>query len=255
VSETGHEVPEELERAQRFAWTLEGLYDEALVSVALFGSAARGEYRPGLSDLNLLVLLRTVDAAALRRGNEVARAWVAEGNPPPMVLSLDEWRASADVFAIEVSDIRDAHLVLAGVDPFEGVTVDPAHLRLQCERELKGKKLQLRERYLLSACSPEELGALLLHSFPTFLVLFRTVLRLVGEDPAADPSTVVRRVAALAGFPPTALLEIHEARNRGAPLLPQADDPVVVQYLDAVSRVSDFVDRRVHDAAGGERTP
>ena len=239
-------MPPELERAQRFAWALEGVFDADLVSVVLYGSAARGEYRPGVSDLNVLVLLREVSPAALRAAHELARAWVAEGNPPPLVLGADEWRGSADVWAIEVTDIRDAHLTLVGADPFTGVEVHPEFLRLQCERELKGKQIQLRERYLLFAGQPEELGELLVRSLSTFLVLFRTVLRLDGALPDRDADTVVREVARRAGFDPGPLLEVHRARAAGHRLRPEADAPVVVGYLNAVSRVVDHVDRLVH---------
>jgi predicted nucleotidyltransferase len=239
-------MPPELERAQRFAWALEGVFDGDVVSVVLYGSAARGEYRPGVSDLNVLVLLRQVTPAGLRAAGELARAWVAEGNAPPLLLSAEEWRRSTDVWAIEVADIRDAHLTLVGDDPFAGLEVRPEDLRLQCERELKGKQIQLRERYLLNAEKPEELGALLQRSFSTFLVLFRTVLRLSGGEGERDAEAVVRRVGQKVGFDPAPLLEIHRARASGQPLRPRADSPVVVGYLDAVSRVVEHVDRLVH---------
>lgn len=239
-------MPPELERAQRFAWALEGIFDTELVSVVLYGSAARGEYRPGVSDLNVLVLLRELTPAALRAAGGLAREWVAEGNAVPLLLSVDELRRSADVWAIEVTDIQDAHLTLLGADPFEGVSVRPEDLRLQCERELKGKHIQLRERYLLSAGQPEELGDLLVRSFSTFLVLFRTVLRLAGEAGARDAESVVRGVARTVGFSPEPMLEIHRARAAGEALRPPADSPLVVGYLDAVSRVVEHVDRLVH---------
>lgn len=242
-------MPAELEAAQRFAWEMEGLFDGDLVSVVLYGSAARGEYRPGISDLNVLVLLRDVSPAALRRAGDLARAWVAEGNAPPLMLSAEEWRRSADVWAIEVADIQDAHFTLVGTDPFSGIAIRPEDLRLQCERELKGKQIQLRERYLLFAGQPEELGALLVKSFSTFLVLFRTVVRLAGDGGARDAETVVREVARAVGFDPAPMLEIHRARAAGQPLRPEADSPLVVGYLDAVSRVVNHVDRLVHGGA------
>lgn len=239
-------MPAELERAQRFAWEMEGVFDTDLVSVVLYGSAARGEYRPGVSDLNVLVLLRELSPAALRAAGELARAWVADGNAPPLLLSADEWRRSVDVWAIEVADIRDAHLTLVGTDPFEGLQIRPEDLRLQCERELKGKQIQLRERYLLHAEQPDELGELLARSFSTFLVLFRTVLRLSGDGGERDAETVVRGVARLVGVDPAPMLEIHRARAAGHKLRPPADSPLVVGYLNAVSRVVDHVDRLVH---------
>ncbi|HEX2078630.1 MAG TPA: nucleotidyltransferase domain-containing protein [Longimicrobium sp.] len=241
------ERPEE--RARRFAEEMRRVYGAELASVVLYGSAARGEYRPGVSDLNVLVLLRELSPAALRRATEAARAWVAEGNPPPLMMSVDEWRGSADVWAIEVSDIRDAHVVLAGADPFEGIGIRLEDLRMQCERELKGKQIQLRERYLLFAGEPAELGQLLTRSFSTFLVLFRTVLRLSGEGGERDAEAVVRRLAERVGFDPAPLLEVHRARAGGEALRPQADAPVVAGYLDAVSRVVAHVDRLVHGGA------
>lgn len=237
------------ERAERFAGEMRKAYGADLGSVVLYGSAARGEYRPGVSDLNVLVLLREVTPGALRRASEAARAWVAEGNPPPLMMSTDEWRGSADVWAIELADMRDAHVTVAGAEPFEGIDIRLEDLRMQCERELKGKQIQLRERYLLFAGEPAELGELLTRSFSTFLVLFRTVLRLGGEGGPRDAESVVRGVAERVGFDPAPLLEVHRARAGGEKLRPQADAPVVVGYLDAVSRVVAYVDRLVHGGA------
>ena len=62
----------EIERARAFAAELAGVYGDQLVSAALYGSAARGEYREGVSDLNLLVLLKDASPAALRRGARLA---------------------------------------------------------------------------------------------------------------------------------------------------------------------------------------
>jgi hypothetical protein len=116
---------------------------------------------------------------------------------------------------------------------------------MQCERELKGKQIQLRERYLLFAGAPAELGELLARSFSTFLVLFRTVLRLGGDGGPRDAESVLRRLGERVGFDPAPLLEVHRARAAGEKLSPQADAPVVAGYLDAVSRVVAYVDRLV----------
>lgn len=233
----------EADRAERLARDLAKTYGDVLASVVLYGSAARGEYVEGLSDLNVLVLLRDTAPATLRRATGLAREWVGEGNPPPLVMGVAEWRRSADVFPVELSDIREAHRTLHGEDPFAGVEIDPADLRRQCEHELKGKQIQLREAYLFSAGAPEELGATLRKSLSTFLVLFRAVLRLAGDEGAREPEEVIRRTARRAGFDPEPLLEILRARRDAGEWRPEPDSLVVTGYLEAVGRVVDYVDR------------
>jgi hypothetical protein len=233
----------EMERAQGFARELAAAYGDDLVSVVLYGSAARGEYREGVSDLNLLVLLRDCACATLRRGAALARAWQTKRNPPPLVMGAAEFRDSADTFPIELADIRDAHVVLHGGDPFEGVEIRPADLRLQLERELKGGQIRLRTRYLTDAGDAARFEPVLLKSFSTFLVMFRTVLRLGGQDPVRDPEAVVSAIAARVGFDPAPLLAIAQARGGGAKLDVRPDSPVVTGYLDAVAEVVRYVDR------------
>jgi hypothetical protein len=240
----GVEMPKELERAERLAQDLAHAYGSALVSVVLYGSAARGEFHEGISDLNVLVLLSATDAATLRLGSDVARGWTVEGNPPPLILGAEEWRRSADVFPIELADIHDAHRVLRGPDPFEGITIDMGDLRLQAENELKGKYIRLRQHYLLAAAKPEELGSLLKQSLSTFLALFRAVLRLARDDAATrDQEEVIRRTAGHVGFSAEPLLAVLAARRTGEKLKLTAESPEVVGYLDAVGKVVDWVDR------------
>lgn len=237
----------EMERATAFARELETVYGEQLVSVVLYGSAARGEQRAG-SDLNILVLLRAAGPEALRLGSAAASRWAAAGNPPPLILSHDEWMRSADVFAIEYADMIDAHRTLAGEDPFTGLTVHAADLRHQCERELKGKHIQLRERYLLLADRPEELGQVFVRSLSTFLVLFRTVLRLAGDEVPREPAEVVRRTAGHAGFQADAVLRLLEARAAGGAPRLAPTDPTAIGYLDAVEHVVQYIDRLMDEA-------
>lgn len=242
-------MADERARAEAFAREIAEVYGDRLVSVVLYGSVARGDHRKG-SDVNLLVLLDRADAATLRRGHAAARRWTRDGNPPPLILPAAEWRASADVFPIELSDIRDAHVVLRGEDPFAGIEIAPADLRRQLEHELKGKQIQLREGYLATAEKPAELGALLVQALPTFLVLFRTVLRLAGEPVPREAEEVIRRTAARAGFDAEPVLEVQRARRDGARFRPAADAPAVEGFLAAVAATVGHVDRLDPGAPG-----
>lgn len=234
-------MSKEIDHARAFAGEMARAWGPALDSVVLYGSAARGEYRPGQSDLNLLVLLADTSADTLRRGTGLARGWVQEKNPPPLVLSRGEFLDSADVFPIELADMRDAHVLLHGADPFTGLEIRPEDLRLQLERELKAAQIRLRERWLLHSGDAKALEPVVLKSLSTFLVLFRTVLRLGGAAGVHAPAEVIAQTAARVGFDPAPLQEIERARSaQGAPALGAG---VVEGYLHAVARVVEYVDR------------
>jgi hypothetical protein len=73
--------------------------------------------------------------------------------------------------------------------------------------------------------------------------MFRTVLRLSGQDGVRDPEAVVSATAARVGFDPAPLLAIARARSGGPKLDVRPDSPVVTGYLDAVAEVVRYVDR------------
>jgi hypothetical protein len=226
----------------QLAARLVDLLGDDVLSIVLYGSAAREQYVKGSSDLNVLVLLRAVDEVALRRCTRLAREWAQYGNPPPLLLADEEMRRSLDIFPIEYGEIREAHRVLHGSDPFSQIEIEQKYLRLQCERELKTALIQLRERYLLIADEPEEVGTLLLGSVTTFLVHYRTILRLEGDPIPADEADLVVAVASRAGFSPDPVLEALRARRANESLRVPAGDPTAVGYLEAAARAVAYVD-------------
>ena len=64
--------------------------------------------------------------------------WTKGGHPAPLILTEREWRESADAFPIEYEDMRDAHRLLAGRDPWPGVRVERDHVRRQARGRRSG---------------------------------------------------------------------------------------------------------------------
>lgn len=240
---------DEKRRAEVFAEKLKEIFGESLISVVLYGSAARGDYRLGTSDLNLLVIAEGMGIVELRGVAPLARDWVADGNPPPLMLSEAEWRGSADVFALEYSDIRDAHVILAGRNPFEGVHIRRDHLRHQVEHEFRSKKIQLREGYLAMGEVPEELGHLLVRSLSSFLTLFRALLRMDGRPVPRENWELIEAAASHVGFPADPLLEVLRARESGETFEISLDDMLPAAYLAVVEQSVAWLD--VFEPGGG----
>jgi predicted nucleotidyltransferase len=221
---------------------LRSAYGAQLSCVVLYGSAAAGEHIPKKSDYNVLVLLGRIEAGTLAAASAVARAWRDAGNPPPMTMTVDEWRRSADVFPMEYSDILERHRMLYGAAPFDGITVSREYLRLQLEQQVMGKLLQLRQGALLAGTEGKRQLELIAASLSTIMVLFRATLRLKGEQPPTDNVALAERAATLGGFnaAPFTRAVLHQ---RGEQKIDSADaGDVLTQYLSGVERLDAYLD-------------
>ena len=221
---------------------LRSAYGAQLSCVVLYGSAAAGEHVAKKSDYNVLVLLARIESGALAAASAVARAWNEAGNPPPMTMTEDEWRRSSDVFPMEYSDILSRNRVLYGSPPFDGIRISRENLRLQLEQQVMGKLLQLRQGALLAGTDGARQANLLTASIGTIMVLFRAVLRVVGETVPAEGGLVAERVAELAGFNSKPFVRALK-HKRGEEKIPAPDaGGVLSQYLSGVERLDAYLD-------------
>jgi predicted nucleotidyltransferase len=228
---------------EEFARRLDAALGENLVSLVLFGSAARGTHVEGRSDLNTLLVVRDAAVERLRAAAPIVSEWAKAGQPPPLIFSESEWRASADVFAIEIEDMREAHRILAGRDPFEGLVTKRSDLRRELEHEVRGKVLRLRTEYAAAAADGKALEQLLNHSAGTFFVLFRAALRLTGGVPPAGHDALVRETAAATNLDPAAFEWVLAALGGRNPPPLGPYDPVAGRYVDTLEKLADWVDK------------
>jgi len=222
---------------------LRAAYGAGLRSVVLYGSAAAGEHIPKRSDYNVLVIVDSLPSEALRAASAASRAWADAGNPAPLTLTTAEWRGSADIFPMEYADILQRNRVLHGTAPFDGIRVDPAHLRLQLEQEAMGKLLKLRQGVLASGGDAGRQLELIAASLSTIMVIFRAALRLVGEVPSTDNIATSEAVARVAEFDPAPF--VTAVRHvRGEQKLAHADVPTVLAgYLRGMEQLVAYLDK------------
>ncbi len=235
---------------EQFADQVSRASGDNLVSLILYGSAARGDFDPQRSDINLLLILREVSPAALRPLGPPIRDWVRRGHPPPWIFSEQGFRASADVFPIEIEDMKEAHRVLRGADPLDGLKVERVHLRAQLEREARQKVLRLRAHYAATQADGKALGLLIESSFRSFLVVFRALLRTAGQSPPQNPEELVRSASQVAGLDPEVFrwpLDRISGRKVADVV---AYDPTADRYLEAIERLVLHIDELRVDGLG-----
>jgi len=187
--------PEEI--FETFTTDFKGIFGEDLMSILLFGSAAGGDYRPGRSDLNFLIVLTDDGIERLDKAFGAVGRWRKRKVAVPLFVTETYVQGSLDVFPIEYLDMQRRHICVYGRDILEDLSFEPEHVRLQCEREIKGKLLLLREGFLDTAGNGRRLKDLIAASLPAFVAIFEALLFLKGREIPATKRAVLESGCAL----------------------------------------------------------
>ena len=216
-----------------------------LLSVILYGSAATDEFHPEHSDLNILCIMRDLSREELSKLHAASSWWAKKGHPAPLFFTQNELHHSADIFAIELLDIKAARRILYGEDVIAALAVPTDRHRMQVERELRNNALRLRQLYVMKAGDSRKTLELMLSSISTFVALFRHALLALGEEPPSTKRAAVERARLALEFDPSpfhTLLDVREGRKRQREVDVQA---TFDKYLHAIVKATEEVDRRL----------
>jgi hypothetical protein len=233
-------VPEKL--ISDFVSRLRAAAGTNLRSVILYGSAAGGDYVPDYSDLNLLCLLGDTSFAAIQALAATVAWWTKQKHRVPLLMSEEELRRSADVFAVEFLDMKQSYRVLWGADVLKQLAVPMRFHRAQVEYELREKTILLRQRLLMIERDPAAKWELLLRSVPAFATLARHALITLGETGWASKREAVEKLAARAGLDASAFSELLDIRERKVDRKMFDVDELFARYLKAVEQITAAVD-------------
>ncbi|MDR1929720.1 MAG: nucleotidyltransferase domain-containing protein [Treponema sp.] len=167
-----------------FLGRLREVFGEDLWAVLIYGSAARGDYRKDLSDINLLILLEKAQARRIAEAGQKTGAFMRKRRISPLIMTREEFYSAADVFPLEYQDIAEAHRVIFGQLGPEDLFPKTVHLRHQMEEKLRGAVGDLRRMLLAAGGNRRLLGKLLLNWSGAGNTLFRGLLRLKGAESA-----------------------------------------------------------------------
>lgn len=213
-----------------------------LECVALFGSAANGEFHADYSDINILCVVNELSAPVLEKLAPSINAWTKNRYPAPLIFSNTELKQSTDVFAIEMLDIRQRHRILHGDDMFANLHVPMDQHRVQLEHNLRTKLLTLRQSYIQVVGDDKRVRRLMLDSVSNFSTLFRHTLIAMGEQPASHKAENVKKLAEKIKFDPGIFLKLLQVRERKANESEIPAASAFAQYLDGINTVIQAVD-------------
>ena len=222
---------------------LEASFTRDLLSVCVYGCAVQGEFQPGLTEINLLILLRQVGSRELRKLIPLIQSTRKDFFIDPLLLTLEDLRTSTDVFPLRLLQIRRGYQLLCGDDFIHTLFVNPEHTRLACEREVKGTILSLRHLYLTRAGLRPAWQQALVDNAPLMVRIIGFSLELTGHELPPCTEELLELAEKAIGIKQSVILRVLVLRLSGERLEHSDLEELYESYLESAEQLARYVDR------------
>ena len=115
-------------------------------------------------------------------------------------------------------------------------------LRLQCERELKGKLLQLCEQFLGTAGNKGRIKDLITRSLPTFLAIFQGIAHLNGKPDLPDREKLMNSMQEIISLDGPLFSELYAVKDGRVSLNEHETIKIMERYIEEIRRLALIVD-------------
>jgi len=219
-----------------------GLFGDDLIGIILYGSATGSDYRPGKSDINFMIVLSENGIESLEKAFKVVAKWQKRKVATPLFLTELYVETSLDVFPIEYLNFQRNHILVYGKDILKDLSFNAEFIRLQCEREIKGKLLLLREVFLETAGKGRALRDVIGQSIQAFLAIFDALLYLKEKEIPSEKREVIRATCETLDLDVSLFEKLLDIREQKIKPAESEIKPIFQDYLKEVRKLSKIVD-------------
>ncbi len=199
------------ERLDEFSASLQKALGKDLVGILVHGSVVRGEYRPGESDVDVIVVLETADFGQLDAIGNAMQLARYSARIEAMILCESEIAGASDAFPLLYDEIKRHNILITGRDPFKDVVVHDTHRRLRIEQELREAQIRLRRAVTDAFGAREAIAGAVTRKVKQIRTPLHALLALKGIASPSDLKAVLAKTAETYGLDLAPLRAAREA--------------------------------------------
>jgi predicted nucleotidyltransferase len=219
------------------------IFAEKLTSIILYGSGARDDYQPGKSDLNFLVILSEDAIDHLDQALDTVSRWRKKNVAVPLFMTKSYITSSLDSFPIEFLNIKESYILAFGEDVLKDISFDARYLRLQCEREIKGKLLLLRESFLETEGKQKRVKELIKASVTAFISIFSGILYLKGIEIPTTRRNIIQAIAGVIPIESEVFMKCLDIKEDKKEFSSAETMGIFKEYLMQIRKLWEFIDQ------------
>jgi predicted nucleotidyltransferase len=218
------------------------IYGDDLVSIILYGSAAGKDYVPGRSDINFMIVLTEEGIRDPERSFALVKKWRKRNVAVPLFLTEGYIETSTDVYPIEYLNFQRRYITVFGKEILKGLSLKKEFIRLQAEREIKGKLLLLREAYLGSSGKKAELTNIINQSLHALIAIFNALLFIKDIDIPEGSRSLMISVCNTFGLENNVFMRLVHIREGKIKPDEKELNGIFKEYLNEINKLSKIVD-------------
>ncbi|MBN2017034.1 MAG: hypothetical protein JW794_02705 [Candidatus Cloacimonetes bacterium] len=215
----------------------------SLHSLYIYGSATTEDFNEKYSDINVAVILDDISIRNLIKARTCIKKLNKKHVTAPLFLTEEYINDSLDSFPLEFLSIKNSHITLFGDDVFKDIAIEPDHVRLQAERELKGKLLLLRASFLENIDQKYILNGLVVSSFSALIPVLKGILFVKGSDIPINALDVVQKTSVVTEIDLSSFEAAYKIKNRHLKLKNEELITFFESYISAVDSLAELVDK------------
>ena len=218
------------------------LLEDNVFSILVYGSAAGVNYNPGVSNINIAVIVKNLDFSVLKQSLGLIKWGRKHKIATPLFLTKDYILSALDVFPVEFSEIKEQHKVILGEDIFKDLEIPLKDVRLLCEQQVKGNLLRLRQAYLDIGSNPSVLKNLLISVLSDLVPVFRQLIILKGQKPIEQKEQMLEDLARIFSLDQEAFLAVLHDKNRKTLIPSHQVEAYFQNFLNQLESLSRHMD-------------
>jgi hypothetical protein len=195
------------------------------------------------SNFNFLVVLSEEGIRTVDRARPFYRKWLNRKIDLPLFLTESYIKASLDSYPVEFLNMKNSYRVVQGKDVLTELKFSKPDVRLQCEREVKGYLLKLRQGFIQTSGSKKQVKSLIIESLVAFGSLFRAMLFLQDKEIPQQNNAIFQAACDCFGFDGQLFSELAAVSVKGEKRSASELDDLMRKYITEVKKMSEIIDK------------
>jgi predicted nucleotidyltransferase len=189
-------------------------YKEDITSIYITGSVVTKDFHPKYSDINTVIVVKGIEIPFYDFIASLGKRYGKKHIRAPLIITRDYINRSLEVFPLEFLEMKLIHQLVYGADVLKDIKIEKADIRLQCERELKGKLQHLCQGYIKAMGNKITLTDLFVGSLSGYFPLFRGILFLYDHEIPKERGDVLHAINECCGVDMKVYRNLLEIRSR-----------------------------------------